>query len=541
MIREFSLLSALSCALLSAQNPVRIQLQNFATGFSSPVDVAHCGDDRLFVVERAGVIKIVGPDGTVSPTPFLNITTLVNDNGGEQGLLGLAFDPEYATNGEFYVYYTNGTGNGASVVARYRLTEDPNVADPASEEVIYTVPQPASNHNGGDLDFGPDGYLYVGFGDGGSGDDPWNNAQTLTNSALGDMIRIDVHGAEPYEIPPTNPWANVGNDTLPEIWASGLRNPWRWGFDALTGDLWIGDVGQNAWEEVDFWPAGDNSGPNFGWRCREGLVETPTANTEDCPPASAFVEPVSVNAHSAGWCSVIGGRVYRGTEFPHLYGHYLYTDYCPTPYFSLVPDGDGGFTRTQVLSSNGGAGTSCIAENSALELFVSNVNNGTVKRIVDACPMDAPVVTQADGMLTSTPANSYAWYVNDELIPDANTQSIIPAEDGAYHVVGGFENNCSLESAPVDVIGTGITMHGDRSFTLLPVPARDMVVLSSIPPAADVLHINDLSGRVVATYQVRGVSSYSFSVAGLANANYIARLATASGITIDQRMMQVQH
>ncbi|MBL7952326.1 MAG: PQQ-dependent sugar dehydrogenase [Flavobacteriales bacterium] len=541
MIRTLSMVSALSCAFVSAQDPIRIQLEPFATGLSGPVDIAHCGDDRLFVVEQAGVIKIIGPDGVVSPTPFMDITDIVNDGGGEQGLLGLAFDPDYATNGEFYVYYTAGTGNGTDRLSRFTVSSDPNVADEGSEEIIYDVVDPAGNHNGGDIDFGPDGYLYVGFGDGGSANDPWNNAQTLTNSALGDMIRIDVHGAEPFEVPATNPWVNAGNDTLPEIWASGLRNPWRWGFDALTGDLWIGDVGQNVWEEVDFWPAGDNSGPNFGWRCREGLVPTPSIDNPDCPGASAFVSPVSVHSHSAGWCSVIGGRVYRGAQFPHLFGHYLYTDYCPTAYFSLYPDGNGGFTRTQVLTSNGGAGTSCIAENSALELFVANVNNGTIKRIVDACPMDAPVVTQSEGTLTSTEADTYTWYFNDAVIPGASTQSIFVTESGDYHVVGGFANNCQLESSPVQVISTGIGGHGSEIFGLRPIPASEVVTIPTVPTGVALVRIVDMSGREVASHAVKAGSTATLNVADLADATYIVRLVDANGSLVQQRMMQVQH
>lgn len=541
MIREFSLLSALSCAVLSAQNPVRIQLVNFASGLDSPVDIAHCGDDRLFVVEQAGIIRIVNTAGVVSTVPFLDIRDSVNDGGGEQGLLGLAFDPEYATNGEFYVYYTAGTGNGSDRVSRFHVSGDPDVADVESEEIIYDVVDPAANHNGGDIDFGPDGYLYIGFGDGGSGNDPWNNGQTLTASALGDMIRIDVHGEAPFEVPPSNPWVGLQNDTLPEIWASGLRNPFRWGFDALTGDLWIGDVGQNAWEEVDFWPAGDNSGPNFGWRCREGLVATSGINQAECPSASTFVTPVSVHSHNDGWCSVIGGRVYRGSEFPHLYGHYLYTDYCPTPYYSLFPDGAGGFVRSQVTTGSSSAGTSCIAENSGLELFVANVSNGTIKRIVDACPMDAPVVTQDEGTLTSTEADDYVWYFNGEVIPGATTQSIFVTESGTYHVVGGFTNNCDLQSEPIQVISTGIAGNAAATFTLMPVPARDLVVLSQLPVGATTVAVLDLSGRVVATHKLNGSGSNTFSVSGLANANYIARLLAADGTTLQQRMMQVQH
>ena len=540
MIRNLLLVSLLPISTLYAQDPVTIALEPFATGLLSPVDIAHCGDERLFIVEQAGRIRIVDGEGTVAPTPFLDIQSRVNDSGGEQGLLGLAFDPDYATNGAFYVNYTAGTGNGSTRVSRFVVTADPNVADPASEVIVYTVPQPYANHNAGDLDFGPDGYLYVPFGDGGSSNDPPNNGQTLTDNALGDMIRIDVSGQDLYTIPSTNPWVGLNNDTLPEIWASGLRNPYRFGFDALTGDLWIGDVGQNQREEVDFWPAGDNSGPNFGWRCYEGDIATPGIN-DGCPPASSFVAPVSVHIHGAGWCSVIGGRVYRGTAFPRLFGRYIYTDYCPTPYFSLKPDGDGGFVREQVRANNGGIGTSCIAENSALELFVANVETGTIKHIVDQCPMAAPVIAQVGSVLSSTTANSYVWYLNGVVIAGANTQSITIDEVGEYYVVAGFGTACDLTSETIEVIQLDVNETGANIFRIYPSPARDMVMLSGLPTAVTAVRITDMSGRIVATHVLNGADRNMVAVADLANANYIFALLQADGTVIQQRVLQVQH
>ncbi|HRH71396.1 MAG TPA: PQQ-dependent sugar dehydrogenase [Flavobacteriales bacterium] len=540
MTCKLLVLALLPCTGVLAQNPVRIALEPFATGLAAPVKLAHCGDDRLFVNEQSGKIRIVSPSGTVSPTPFLNITDRVNDSGGEQGLLGLAFDPDYAENGEFYVFYTAGTNNGTNRISRFHVTADPNVADPESEEIIYEIVDLASNHNGGDITFGPDGYLYCGFGDAGSADDPWNHAQTLTDNAFGDMIRIDVHGEAPYTIPPTNPWADMGNDTLPEIWASGLRNPWRIGFDAVTGDLWIGDVGQNAWEEVDFWPAGNNSGPNFGWRCREGLVECPSSDTEGCPDASAFVDPVSVHSHSSGWCSVIGGRVYRGQDYPRLYGRYIYTDYCPAPYYSLTPDEFGGFTRAQIMPA-GGVGASCIAENNLLELFVANVENGTIKRIVDLCPMAAPVISQAGDVLTSTFADSYTWYFNGEEIPNATTQSITIDEVGEYYVVAGFEPSCELQSETVEVIQLGVVSLGTATFQVYPSPARDMVMLSDIPAEASSVRITDLTGRTMTAQSINRKPRITVDVSSFANANYLISLLAADGTALQQRKLLVQH
>lgn len=525
---------------LAAQNPVTIQLENFATGLQSPVDIAHCRDERLFVVEQAGRIMIVAPDGSVADTPFLDIQERVNDSGGEQGLLGLAFDPEYSTNGRFYVNYIAGTGNGTTRISRFTVTNDPNVADPASEEILYTMVQPASNHNGGDLDFGPDGYLYFALGDGGSANDPWNNGQNLTNNAAGDLVRIDVSGEAGFTVPPTNPWVGLGNDTLPEIWGSGLRNPWRFGFDAETGDLWIGDVGQYEWEEVDFWPAGDNSGPNFGWRCYEGNILTPDID-DDCPAASEFVAPVSVHPHAGdGWCSVIGGRVYRGSEFPRLQGRYIYTDHCPTPYFSLRPNGSGGWIREQIRTGNGGVGTSCIAENSALELFVANVNNGTIKRIVDQCPMPAPVITPNGYQITSTPADTYTWFVDGQAIPGSNTQTIVPQVAGMYHVVAGFGTPCSLASDTVQVIATAIGGAAEATFTVSPIPARDRLNLDQLPHAVAQVELLDLSGRITLAHPINGGQRTSLDVSGLNSAHYVLRLMDAQGNVLKQRTIQVQ-
>lgn len=370
--------SLLTSAVL-AQTP-SVQLEPVITsGLTNPVDVAHCGDARLFIVERPGRIRVLKPDGKLATTPFLNIMDRVLAASSEQGLLGLAFHPDYALNGSFYVYYVTGTGNGVLRLSRFQVGSDPDVADPASEVVLWSLAKPASNHNGGDLEFGPDGYLYFAPGDGGDGGDPGNLAQDRS-VAFGKVLRIDVDGGSPYAIPPTNPFVGVSG-VLPEIWATGLRNPWRFGFDRLNGDLWIGDVGQEQQEEVDRWPAGDNSGPNFGWRCYEG---TAAYNTTGCQPQSSYVAPVIGHAHGTGnWCSVIGGRVYRGALYPSLQGRYLYTDFCHGRIHSLRPDGNGGWTSEQ-LTSGAGFGLSAIGEDVNGELYITNHSNGQLLRIMDA-------------------------------------------------------------------------------------------------------------------------------------------------------------
>lgn len=357
-----------------------VELETVVGGLTDPVDLAHCGDSRLFIVERAGVIKILQPSGALLATPFLDISGPVNNSGGEQGLLGLAFHPQYSANGFFYVYYCSGTGNGAVRVSRFNVSADPNLANVGSEVVLWELSQPYNNHKGGDIDFGPDGFLYFAPGDGGSSNDPGGRSQNMS-LAYGKVHRINVNGPPPYTIPATNPFANANNtDTLRSIFAIGLRNPFRFGFDASTGDLWIGDVGQGAKEEVDRIAAGDLTGRNFGWRCREGTIATPGVS----PVCSGnFTAPVIDQDHANGWCSVIGGRVYRGMRYPNLVGRYLYTDYCHGIIHSLRPDGSGGWIN-ETLTTAGSFGFACIAADATNEIYVLNTETGILARIIDA-------------------------------------------------------------------------------------------------------------------------------------------------------------
>ena len=310
-----------------------ITLQTLTTALTSPTSITQCGDTRLFITEQGGAVRIW--DGTqVLPTPFLTVAPITS--GGEEGLLSVAFHPNYAQNGLFYVYYTNASGN--PTIARYHVSADPNIADPSSGVVLLSVPHPGqSNHNGGQLQFGPDGYLYAGTGDGGGGCDnsgPGCNSQR-DNSLLGKMLRLDVdqnvNTAPYYGIPPTNPFVGPG-DPLDEIWAKGLRNPFRFSFDGLTGSLFIGDVGQNTREEVDVQVAGSAGGQNYGWKRMEGFLCN-TCDLSDCPVAPppcddpSLTLPVLDYGHNPE-CAIIGGYVYRGVQIPFLYGKYLYTDLC---------------------------------------------------------------------------------------------------------------------------------------------------------------------------------------------------------------------
>ena len=271
------------------------------------------------LLSRNVVEILIFKGGQLLPTPFLDISLKVGSRYTEQGLLGLAFHPDYARSGFFYVNYTD--ENGKTVIARFHVSAaDPDLADPASETDILRVDQPYNNHNGGGLAFGSDGYLYIGLGDGGSEGDPLLNGQNL-RTLLGKMLRIDVDHGTSYAIPAGNPFAKVGG--MPEIWAYGLRNPWRFSFDRLTGDLYIADVGQDAWEEIDFVTAGLPGGMDFGWSYYEGLHPY-----KGQPPANAtFTWPISEYSHAYG-CAVTGGYVYRGTALPEWQGVYFFGDYC---------------------------------------------------------------------------------------------------------------------------------------------------------------------------------------------------------------------
>ncbi len=291
----------------------RFEWVTIAQGLTRPVDLQHAGDGsgRLFVVEQRGRILIIQND-TLQFEPFLDITDRVDDDQNEQGLLGLAFHPNFETNGFFYVNYTKRGGD--TVIARF--TASGNTADPNSELKLLEVGQPFPNHNGGGLAFGPDGYLYIGLGDGGAGGDPLGNGQKLS-TLLGKMLRIDVNSAERYAIPSDNPFGD-------EIWAYGLRNPWRFTFDSLTGDMWIGDVGQGDYEEVNYVPSGTPGGINFGWNRYEGMHDfgNGAALQNHWPPVFEYN-----HAETISGCSVVSGYVYRG-GIAELYGIYFYGDYC---------------------------------------------------------------------------------------------------------------------------------------------------------------------------------------------------------------------
>ncbi len=306
--------------LLIAQD---VSIEFFKGNFDSPLSLQHTDDDRLFIVEKGGEIKIIQGDGTVNATPFLNISGIISTN-GERGLLGMAFHPDYSNNGYFYVYYTNTSGN--TQVSRFSVDSgNPDLADPSSELFLLDYNQPETNHNGGNLAFGPDGYLYIASGDGGGSGDPNDRGQDL-GYLLGKILRIDVDnpsGGNNYGIPSDNPFVGDPN-ALDEIWAYGLRNPWRFSFDFTDNNIWIADVGQTSREEINRANVGE-AGLNYGWRCYEG---TQPFNTQGCPQQSELTFPLTEYTHAGGNCSITGGYVYRGSVYSDIPGLYFFADFC---------------------------------------------------------------------------------------------------------------------------------------------------------------------------------------------------------------------
>ncbi len=377
---------------------------------SGPVDITHAGDARLFVVERAGRIRIIGPDGELEATPFLDIEDRVHRKHSEQGLLGLVFHPHYAVSdaagyGTFYVNYT-AEPSGDTRISRFSVTADPDIAEPDSEQLVLEIEQPYDNHNAGDLAFSPhDGYLYIPLGDGGSGNDPDNRAQNM-GMLWGKMLRLDVDGSggvqpdcgsgDAYTIPADNPFVDGPGGDCDEIWALGLRNPWRFSFDRLNGDLYIADVGQRRREEVNWQPVSSGGGENYGWPCYEGSLEhfTDRPFCQDDP--APYTMPVFELDRSAGVCAITGGFVYRGARFPTMVGRYLLSDFCEPAIWDLETAGAAwSVTRHDDLQDQLG-GIATFGEDVAGEIYLANLFDGVIYHLT----ADAPInIEDADILL----------------------------------------------------------------------------------------------------------------------------------------------
>ncbi len=462
----------------------QIQFTQVASALGDPTDIesAHDGSGRLFVVRQTGIIRVLR-NGTPLAQPFLDITSKTRLD-GERGLLGLAFAPGYAQNGRFYVDYTDLKGD--TVIAQYRVSTNPDVADATSEIILLHITQPFANHNGGQVRFGPDGYLYIGMGDGGSGGDPMGNGQNLA-SLLGKLLRVDVESAPgQVRIPPDNPFVNWPG-ARPEIWAYGLRNPWRFSFDSVTDDLWIGDVGQDAYEEVDFQPAGSAGGQNYGWNLMEGLH----CFRAGCNPQGLAL-PVAEYTHADG-CSITGGFVYRGHGSPGLRGTYLYGDFCGGSVWGVTRQG-GAFTSRKLAAS--GFSITTFGQDEDGELYVA-AGNGNIYHITgSAAPVIMPgsIVNPASFVAGLTPgslATAFAAGVLDS--PGIVTAPRLPLSD-------------TLDGVSVTVNGT----------------------------AAPILAIANQNGREQVNFQV------PFEVTGPSTASVVMTRDGAASAAVSVLLLEVQ-
>jgi len=446
----YAVLTAVLCSAAPLFAAVRL-VPTVTSGLSSPLFVGHAGDgsNRLFIVEQGGIIKVLQP-GSSTPTPFLDIHTRVLV-GGERGLVGLAFHPQYGSNGRFFVFYTR-TGDGALVIAEYHVSPNPDVAS-ATETVLLTIPHPTnSNHNGGMLAFGFDNYLYVGVGDGGSANDPPNNAQN-TSVLLGKILRINVDQPDPiagtpYSSPPDNPFVNrAGRD---EIYAFGMRNPWRFSFDRLTGQQWVGDVGQGAREEVD---TPIVKGGNYGWRVYEGFLCT-NNDPALCTPSN-YLSPVFDYQHVNGRCSMTGGYIYRGSQDVLSSGTYVYGDYCSGEIFI--------WNGAQTLLLDTAMRISSFGEDEQGELYVVDLN-GSVSRIASDCSYSISPTSQSfaaaggTGNVTVTAGGGCAWTA----VSNASWIDVTSGASGTDNGIVQYSVDANASSSP----RTGTLTIAGQTFTV---------------------------------------------------------------------------
>jgi glucose/arabinose dehydrogenase len=540
MKKTLQLLVLSFCSALSAFAQPTLTFTTFSSGYTQVVDIKNCKDSRLFIVQQTGKIFVCDSLGVQNTTPFIDLAGICSNpspGGDERGLLGLAFHPNYKNNGYFYVNYTALTG-GATTIARYSVSAtDSNIADPTSATILLTITQPYSNHNGGCLAFGQDGYLYIGTGDGGSANDPGNRAQDKTQ-LLGKMLRIDVDNPQAplaYGIPNDNPF--VGTSNRGEIWTYGLRNPWRWSFDRIYGDMWIGDVGQGSWEEIDYEPLGTPGGRNYGWRCYEGNVTTSGVSQTGCPAFNTTTAPVAVFSHNAtSACSVTGGYIYRGAKHASLYGYYMYTDYCDDRIRLTRNNYDGTFTTYDLGAVAGNGSFVTFGEDYRGELYVafntstpfSNPNIQIKKIGATGCLPTAAIISLEDTInlcygdafpsLSAIyhPENTYQWFKDGIAIAAATGANYDVMEDGAYTVEVTNPSACSNTSTAVNIISNvlpAVSFSGldtticelDAALTLVGTPAGGTFTGTGING-----NIFDPAVATAGTYDI----SYTYTNAG---------------------------
>jgi glucose/sorbosone dehydrogenase/type IX secretion system substrate protein len=441
------LLLSLFCVLtfLINQQAQTVTLTPFVTGLTNPIDIKNCGDDRLFVAERNGRIRVINPDSTLRPAPFLDIISKVSGLSGEEGFLGFCFSPDYKTSGKFYVSYTAFSGTQLiSVIEQYKVSAaDSNIADPTSALRLITVNQPYTNHKGGNLMFGQDGYLYIFWGDGGNAGDPYGNGQNKT-VLLAKILRIDVSNsttAQPYAIPPTNPFADSTGAIRKEIWAYGLRNPFRDSFDPITNDFWIGDVGQNLHEEIDFQPAGDKGGHNYGWNIMEGFsCYSPASNCD----STGITLPIYDYPHTVGDC-IIGGYVYRSIQSRSLWGTYIFADYV-SQWIDGLKQVNGTIEGqvVRMLSNIGGGGPISFGVDRYYDQYVCLNGNATIYKLHDGDANPFPKAYFTPTALSDTSFSlqalegrniTYQWLYENAPVAGATSPLYAANRQGTYRLV----------------------------------------------------------------------------------------------------------
>ncbi len=542
--------SSLAQTLQLAAQPT-IQYRPVINALNSPVDIVHANDqsNRLFIVEKGGTIKVYDQcfGYTGDFLQVAGVSTL-----GERGLLSLAFHPNYKTNGKFFIYYTNAQGN--IEVSSYNVSTDPNKADPNSKKIIITIPHPgASNHNGGKLNFGPDGYLYFATGDGGGGGDQPNNSQN-TNLLLGKMIRIDIDNTDPplqYRIPSDNPFTNDAA-VADEIWAIGLRNPWRWSFDRLTGDLWIGDVGQNAREEINFLKTGQHRGVNYGWRCYEGLI---TYNANGCQAMSQYITPIFDYRHNntdGGFC-VTGGYVYRGKEFPALNGYYIFTDYVSGNHWTISNPGNN--RLVEKLTGNLPGNITAYGEGEDGSLYACSLTPGTVYKIEALSGVAFQLLSftgavrnniaelnwsASEQNLQQYEVESSGDSINFErktVIPAKNsgagniysfTDQLLPGIEKIFYRLRVLDNNGKWDYSNT----IAVTNHLSEEKFIFPSVISNGVISCFIPTPHDLLQVFSINGTLVIKKDIRSLTGrIDIPVFSLAKGMYFVKISGSSSRT----------
>lgn len=541
-MKKLITLSCLLFVLCYLRAQPTINLQSFITGLTRPVMVTHAKDARLFVVQRNGVILVYDTAGVKIDT-FMNIRNKITTSSGageERGLLSIAFSPNYASNGYFFVYYND--INGQVTISRWSVSSNPNKANMSSETIVIKIFHPFSNHNGGCLRFDQFGYLVAGTGDGGSAGDPGNRAQNI-DTLLGKMLRFDVTTL-PYTIPPGNLF--VGAPGRDEIWSYGMRNPWRFSFDRKNNDLYIADVGQNIWEEINYQPADSVAGRNYGWKCWEGNVVYSTS----CP-GTTF--PVQVYNHSSVECSVTGGVVYRGDKYADLNGYYFYADYCSADFWALTKN-SGSWANNLALAF-GSDGIVSIDEDYFGEMYTCGLSLGVVYKMKsDNCEsvvyVDSAKITasniHADCLVDTLYANYipgvvYQWKNAGVAISGANSWKLaVPGNSGGDYTVDVINGSCTTTSASYKLdICEGVENLENHNYKFYPNPAKDIIFIENFNTNSllSTIRIIDISGNTVLSFSGNKDKKQGFDVSKLNNGLYILQIATDNQETYQSRFV----